>query len=1036
MMGWPITAHGSFFTVMRLGVSGDLIVRSATLLSFVGLGSSCEQVPLLAPTATTVTINASRGILPFNGSAQITATVIELGGTPVHDGTLVTFVTTLGALDPTEAQTRDGQAVVTLRAGTQSGIAEVSAFSGGAHSATSARVAIGAAAAAEIAVAASPGTVPAGGGTVTLIAKPTDANGNALPGVPVSFSADAGTLGARAVVSDSLGEARTTLTTDRDTLVTASVGGRTSTVTVRVNLAPTVTIAATGPPPRVGEPVSFTVTAAAGSRRIRQATVDFGDGTVRSLGALVGTTEVTHTYRIAGMFDVTATATDTAGETASVVTVLVVDNAAPLNVTVTAAPTTPQVGGPVTFTATVTQPAGTPAIDRYEWSFGDDSRVVTTGNTTSHAYDSAGRYVVRLRAVEQDGRTGTARIEVDVSPRPPLNVNLTADPLRPVVGDVVVFTAIVSGSTVPIARYEWDFGDGASVTSSGNVVNHVYRGTGTREAQVRAVAQDGQTGVGRTTVEVAPRAPLNVNLTADPLRATVGEVVVFTATVSGSTVPIARYEWNFGDGTRVTTTGNVVNHVYSTAGTRKAEVQAVDQDGQTGVGRATIEVTPRVPLNVNLTADPARPAAGDIVVFTATASGSTIPIARYEWDFGDGAEVTTTGNVVDHVYSTVGARQAQVQAVAQDGQTGIARTTVDVTPQAPLNVNLTADPTRAIVGDVVAFTATISGSTVPIARYEWNFGDGTRLTTTGSSVNHVYSTPGTRAAEVRAVDQNEQAAVGRTTIVVVARTPSNVNLTANPTRATVGDVVAFTATVSGSTVPIARYEWNFGDGTRLTTTGSSVNHVYSTSGTRTAEVRAVDQNGQVAVGRTTIVVVARTPLNVNLTADPPRPTAGEIVVFTATVSGSTVPIARYEWDFDDGITVTTTGNVVDHVYTTAGARTARVTVVSVEDDRGASQTTVLVAQPQLAVTLAVDPVVADAGQPVTFTATVSPATAVILRYEWSFGDAGENTANTTSPTTTFAYADADRGATRTVTVTAVAFDDTSVSTQGLVSINP
>ena len=171
---------------MRLCVSDNLAYRFAAFLSVVALCSSCEQVPLLAPTATTVTINASPGILPFNGSAQITATVIELGGTPVHDGTLVTFATTLGTLDPTEAQTRSGQAVVTLRAGTQSGIAEVSAFSGSAHSATPARVAIGAAAAAGIAVAASPGTVPAGGGTVTLIARPTDADGNALPGVPVS----------------------------------------------------------------------------------------------------------------------------------------------------------------------------------------------------------------------------------------------------------------------------------------------------------------------------------------------------------------------------------------------------------------------------------------------------------------------------------------------------------------------------------------------------------------------------------------------------------------------------------------------------------------------------------------------------------------------------------------------------------------------------------------------------------------------------------------------------------------------------------
>ena len=66
---------------------------------------------------------------------------------------------------------------------------------------------------------------------------------------------------------------------------------------------------------------------------------------------------------------------------------------------------------------------------------------------------------------------------------------------------------------------------------------------------------------------------------------------------------------------------------------------------------------------------------------------------------------------------------------------------------------------------------------------------------------------------------------------------------------------------------------------------------------------------------------------------------------------------------------------------------------------------------------------------------MSPATAVIVRYEWDFGDAGGNTARTASASTTFVYGADDRGSTRTVTVTAVAFDDTSVSTQGLVSIN-
>ena len=177
----------------------------------------------------------------------------------------------------------------------------------------------------------------------------------------------------------------------------------------------------------------------------------------------------------------------------------------------------------------------------------------------------------------------------------------------------------------------------------------------------------------------------------------------------------------------------------------------------------------------------------------------------------------------------------------------------------------------------------------------------------------------------------------------------------------------------------------------------------------------MDQDGQVGVGRATIDVAPRVPVNVNLTADPPRPTAGDIVVFTATVSGSTVPVARYEWELRRrGRRHHCRQRRRPCLYdgrraTTAGARTARVTVFSVGDDRGTSQTTVIVAPAQLAMTLAVDPIVADAGQPVTFTATVSPATAVIVRYEWDFGDAAGSTASTTSPSTTLAYGDADRG---------------------------
>jgi len=65
------------------------------------------------------------------------------------------------------------------------------------------------------------------------------------------------------------------------------------------------------------------------------------------------------------------------------------------------------------------------------------------------------------------------------------------------------------------------------------------------------------------------------------------------------------------------------------------------------------------------------------------------------------------------------------------------------------------------------------------------------------------------------------------------------------------------------------------------------------------------------------------------------------------------------------------------------------------------------------VTLNINPLTANSGQPVTFTATVSPGTVVITRYDWIFGDASGSTASSTGCTTTFAYGVLDKGFTRT-----------------------
>src|SRR5262249_32878686 len=149
-------------------------------------------------------------------------------GTPVQNGTLVTFTTTLGTIEPREARTNNGQVTAQFLTGNQSGTAKVGAVSGGAK-ATEVEIKVGAAAADALTLSVAPGsnaTVPSTGGTVQLVAVVLDASGNRLPGVPVTFTNSAGTLSLNSVITDSNGEARTVLTTSRESVVSATAGGK------------------------------------------------------------------------------------------------------------------------------------------------------------------------------------------------------------------------------------------------------------------------------------------------------------------------------------------------------------------------------------------------------------------------------------------------------------------------------------------------------------------------------------------------------------------------------------------------------------------------------------------------------------------------------------------------------------------------------------------------------------------------------------------------------------------------------------------
>lgn len=481
-----------------------------------GMLSGCEKMSLLSPTGSTITLTINKTVLPINGTAEVTAAVIESAGTPVQNGTVVVFTSSFGIIEPREARTEGGIARVTFT-GTQSGTAKIGAFSGGARvdAAAELEVKVGGAAAATIAMRSNPAALPQGGGTVDVLATVRDASGTLLPGAPVSFTTDQGNLGSTAAITDANGEASTTLTTNRDAIVTATViSGVTATTNVRIISAPTVTIAlASGSTPSVGVGTNFTITpgASINGATIQSVTVDFGDGTpVQNLGAISGATNVTHAFTNPGSYTVTASVIDATGQRTSSSISITVQRIAP-TVTLTPASSSITTGTALAFSVTAASGTGGPPVQNVRVTINPGGTQLYSGSGSgsfTHQFVAPGVYTLTATATDTAGTVGTAAAVVTVAG---FEVNLDASGAGLTcagttypktctglaAGTNVTFTATVAAAGVSVVSYQWTWGDGSPAeTTTARFNSHVYTASGNLQAFVTVTTSSGATATG------------------------------------------------------------------------------------------------------------------------------------------------------------------------------------------------------------------------------------------------------------------------------------------------------------------------------------------------------------------------------------------------------------------------------------------------------------------------------------------------------------------------------------------------------------
>ena len=406
----------------------DVLLTFAAILLAVAIPlgvASCDKVPLLAPTGTVITLLPATNTVSLNSAVEIIATVIENGqassgtgtgsgsttttrtgaGTPVQNGTLISFTTTIGRIDPAEARTHNGQVSVRLITANQSGTATITAYSGGASAST--KLDVGTAAAKRIQVSASPQTLNSSGGTATIMALVTDDGGSGIAGVPVSFSTDNGTLNPSTATTDSNGVATTTLTAATTATVTASAGAATANVKVNVGAKALASFTVTAASPVAGAPITFTVRPNTGAN-IVGGTINYGDGQSDSLGSISGETTFQHVFRAAGTYTATVTANDATGGPQTLQQTVIIGA---MSVTLTSSPNPATAGSPTLLTATV--PTGV-QVASYTFNFDDAPAVTQTSNTFSKVFNSKGTHVVRVDVLAVGGAVGQATLNISV----------------------------------------------------------------------------------------------------------------------------------------------------------------------------------------------------------------------------------------------------------------------------------------------------------------------------------------------------------------------------------------------------------------------------------------------------------------------------------------------------------------------------------------------------------------------------------------------------------------------------------------------
>ena len=525
------------------------------------------------------------------------------------------------------------------------------------------------------------------------------------------------------------------------------------------------------------------------------------------------------------------------------------------------------------------------------------------------------------------------------------SASFTYSPTSPLSGEDISFSS-TSSDDGTLTQLQWEFDDGG--TADGADVNHTYETPGVYTVQLTVTDDEGLSNTAQETITVQNRDP-SADFHWSPDSPQIDETVFFNSDASDPEDRIEAEKWDLdNDGAFDDHTGSSASRSFSAGGTCTISLLVEDRDGGTATISRTVDVIdpPNQKPNANFTFSPSAPQILDTVTFDSTSTDTDGSIATMEWDFdNDGLYDDATGDKPTRMFFLAGTYTIGLLVTDNEGGTDTVAKNVTVST-APNDAPVAAfhfAPSSPKTNEQVTFTsdATDDGS---VALEEWDFENDGTYDTTGSEVQHSYSTAGSYTAKLRVTD-DQGVKTSATKTVNVTEPPNDPPTPAfgfSPTSPQANELVTFTST-STDDGAIASTEWDFTDDGTFDASGTSVQHAYAVPKAHTVRLRVTDDKGVSRETTKTVTVPNQAPV-ADFSFAPTSPAKGETVNFSSLATDPEDRIQSLTWDLNgDNQFTDATGPTAATAFAHAGDHTVRLKILDQdgglqhgdEDDHGA-----------------------------------------------------------------------------------------------------